>query len=164
MRNLTVTAAALAVLLALQVAPVHAQSPADPAPAATPDQTTVATDKPSNDRAVDPSQPDFTLIALPTTLRMPRFGSSFRVTHRFTRSLSEGDFGDLLSDGLATDGGAQIGLEYRFGIFAGTQVGVHRTSDKTIAFFAQQQLLREGHGSWVGDLDRVAWGLAGIPG
>jgi len=146
MRNRTVTAAALAVLLALHVAPVHAQPPADP-PAAAPDQ---AADKTANDRAVDASQPDFTLIALPTTLRIPRFGSSFRVTHRFTRPLGQGDFGDLVSDGLGTDGGAQIGLEYRFGIFAGTQAGVHRTSDKTIAFFLQQNLLRQDKGSVVG--------------
>jgi len=147
MRNVTVTATALAVLLALHAAPAHAQPPADPPAAAAPDQ---AADKPANDRAVDASQPDFTLVALPTTLRMPRFGSSFRVTHRFTRPLGQGDFADLLSDGLGTDGGAQIGLEYRFGIFAGTQVGVHRTSDKTIEFFLQQQLLRQGHGSPVG--------------
>ena len=63
---------------------------------------------------------------------MPRFASSFRVTHRFTRPLSQGDFGDLLSDGFGIDNGAQIGLEYRFGIMSGTQIGFHRTSDRTI--------------------------------
>jgi hypothetical protein len=149
MRNVTLATTALGALLALTVAPASAQPPAEPAAgaAAAPDQ---ATDKPVNDRAVDASQPDFTLIALPTTLRMPRFGGSFRVTHRFTRPLGQGDFGDLLSDGLGTDNGAQIGLEFRFGIFAGTQAGVHRTSDKTIAFFLQQNVLRQGHGSPVG--------------
>jgi hypothetical protein len=148
MRNVTLTAA-LAILLALHAAPALAQPPAEPpAPAAAaPDQPA---DTPANDRAVDASQPDFTLIALPTTLRIPRFGSSFRVTHRFTRPLGQGDFGDLLSDGLGIDAGAQIGLEYRFGIMSGTQVGVHRTSDKTIQFFLQQQVLRQGHGSPVG--------------
>ena len=72
---------------------------------------------------------------------MPKFASAFRVTHRFTRSLGQGNFGDLLADGFGTDGGAQIGLEYRFGILSGTQVGVNRTSDKTIQFFGQHQLL-----------------------
>jgi hypothetical protein len=76
------------------------------------------------------------------------------VTHRFTRSLGQGNFGDLLGDGFGTDGGAQIGLEYRFGIFSGTQLGVHRTSDKTIQFFGQQQLIREGEGKWLG-LDMI---------
>ena len=75
---------------------------------------------------------------------MPKFASAFRVTHRFTRPLGQGNFGDLLADGLGTDGGAQIGLEYRFGILSGTQLGVNRTSDKTIQFFGQHQLFRQG--------------------
>jgi hypothetical protein len=100
-------------------------------------QTTVS------DRAVNPSQPDFTIIGLPTTLRIPRFGSSFRVTHRFTRSLGTGTFGSLVSDFFGFDGGAQIGLEYRFGIISGTQIGIHRTSDRTILLFLQQQALRQ---------------------
>ncbi len=86
---------------------------------------------------------------------MPKFGSAFRVTHRFTRSLGQGNFGDLLADGFGTDGGGQIGLEYRFGILSGTQVGVHRTSDKTIQFFGQQQLLRQSDTSPVG-IDVIA--------
>lgn len=97
-----------------------------------------------SDRAVDPSQPDFTIVGLPTTLRIPRFGSSFRVTHRFTRPLGQGTFSNLAADLFGLDAGAQIGLEYRFGIFAGTQIGVHRTSDRTIQMFAQQQILRQG--------------------
>ena len=114
-----------------------------PAPAAS---RTTAQDQPTevNDRAVNPSQPDFTIIGLPTTLKVPRFGSSFRVTHRFTRSLGAGDFGDLARDFFGFDAGAQIGLEYRFGIMAGTQIGIHRTSDRTIELFAQQHLIGQG--------------------
>src|SRR4029453_530236 len=97
-----------------------------------------------SDRAVNPAQPDFTIVALPTTLRIPRFGSSFRVTHRFTRRLGEGSFKDLMSDFFGFDSGAQIGLEYRFGIMAGTQIGIHRTSERTIQFFGQRQLLQQG--------------------
>ncbi len=81
---------------------------------------------------------------------MPKFASAFRVTHRFTRSLAQGNFGDLLADGFGTDGGAQIGLEYRFGIMSGTQIGVNRTSDKTIQFFGQQQLFRQQEGMPLG--------------
>ena len=36
----------------------------------------------------------FNLAALPTTLRMPAGKWAFRVTHRFTRNLGDGDFGD----------------------------------------------------------------------
>jgi hypothetical protein len=124
---------------AVQTAAAQTQAPGAPAPAAPQDTQAPA----PSDRAVDPSQPDFTLIGLPTTLRMPKYASAFRVTHRFTRSLSQGNFGDLLADGFGTDGGAQIGLEYRFGILSGTQIGVNRTSDKTIQFFGQHQLWRQ---------------------
>ena len=124
--------AALAALVTLCAGPVAAQDTTQDAPA------------PANDRAVNPSQPDFTLVGLPTTLKMPRFASSFRVTHRFTRSLGAGDFGDLAREFFGFDAGAQIGLEYRFGIIAGTQVGIHRTSDRTIQFFAQQHVVGQG--------------------
>jgi hypothetical protein len=93
-----------------------------------------------------PLQPDFTVITLPTALRLPRYKSSFRVTHRFGRPLGQGDFGDLASDLFGLDSGAQIGLEYRFGLMRGTQVGIHRTSDRTIEFFAQRDLMQERDG------------------
>src|SRR4029077_12791749 len=44
------------------------------------------------------------------------------------------------------DSGAVIGLEYRFGIVPGGQIGIHRTSDKTIEFFGQYGVLRQGPG------------------
>ena len=119
-------------------------------------QTSAAQDKgtapgpaPADDPDKDPnaSQPDFTLIGLPTTLRLPRFSSAFRVTHRFTRPLGLGDFGDLASDFFGLDSGAQIGLEYRFGLMRGLQVGIHRTSNKTIEFFGQYSVLQQkNHG------------------
>jgi hypothetical protein len=95
------------------------------------------------DRDINLSQPDFTLAALPTTLRVPRFKSAFRVTHRFGRPLGQGDFGDLVGDLFGLDGGALIGLEYRFGLFRRTQVGIHRTSSKTIEFFTQRELVAQ---------------------
>src|SRR5688500_8943732 len=75
------------------------------------------------DRRLDPLQPDFNLAALPTTLRMPKHKTAFRVTHRFTRSLGSGDLSDLFSDFFGFDSGAQIGLEFRFGLVPGTQIG-----------------------------------------
>src|SRR5829696_4679520 len=95
------------------------------------------------DSRLDPLEPDFNLAALPTTLRMPVHKSAFRVTHRFTRSLGRGDFSDLLSDFFGFDSGAQIGLEFRFGLRPGTQIGVHRTSDRTIEIFGQHNLLQQ---------------------
>src|SRR6185369_11959404 len=98
-------------------------------------------DDPDRDLSVE--QPDFTVITLPTTLRVPRFRSAFRVTHRFGRPLGEGDFGDLLGDAFGLDSGAQIGLEYRFGLMRGLQAGLHRTSNKTIEFFSEYNLMQQ---------------------
>jgi hypothetical protein len=89
------------------------------------------------DREVNFAQPDFTINALPTTLRLPKNKLAFRVTHRFARPLGSGDFGSLLEDFFGLDSGAQIGLELRYGLVRGGQVGIHRTSDRTIQFFGQ---------------------------
>jgi hypothetical protein len=107
------------------------------------------------DRDLRLAQPDFTVITLPTTLRLPKFRSAFRVTHRFGRPLGQGDFGDLLEDFFGLDSGAQIGLEYRFGIFRGAQIGIHRTSDRTIEFFSQYSVLQQQNNGVIG-LDAVA--------
>lgn len=95
------------------------------------------------DQNLDALQPDFTLAALPTTLRLPRFKSAFRVTHRFGRPLGSGSFGDLAADFFGLDSGAQIGLEYRFGLMRGTQGGIYRTNDRTIEFFVEHSLVQQ---------------------
>jgi hypothetical protein len=101
---------------------------------------------PSDDpAALKLAEPDFSLVGLPTALRLPKFGSSFRVTHRFTRPLND-NFSDVLDDFFGLDSGAQIGLEYRFGIIPNGQVGIHRTSNRTIEFFAQYAALRQSAG------------------
>ena len=102
------------------------------------------------DLDIDPLQPDFTLIALPTTLRMARMKSAFRVTHRFTRSLGQGDFGSLLEDFFGIDAGAAIGLEYRFGIMRGAHVGIRRTNNRTIEFQTEYNLLSQRNAKPVG--------------
>ena len=107
------------------------------------------------DRDLQLSEPDFTIVNLPTTLRLPRHESAFRVTHRFARPLGQGDFGDLLSDFFGLDNGAQIGLEYRFGLMRGTQIGIYRTSNRTIEFFAQHSTLQQGDNGLFG-LDVIA--------
>jgi hypothetical protein len=95
------------------------------------------------DSRLDPLQPDFTLAALPTTLRMPAHKFAFRVTHRFSRSLGSGDFSDLVSNFFGFDSGARIGLELRYGLRPGTQLDFYRTSDRTIQLSVQQSVLHE---------------------
>src|SRR5262245_3706471 len=120
--------------------PLAAQDQPPPTPPAAAQAPPVANDP---DRRLDPLQPDFNLAALPTTLRMPKNKFAFRVTPRFTRSLGNGNFGDLLNDFFGFDSAAQIGLELRYGLLPGTQIGVHRTSDKTIEIFGQQSLMQQ---------------------
>lgn len=138
-------------LVAALASPVSAQS-SGPAPVEEKDRSekTATVTPPAQeddpDTDINLAQPDFTLAALPTTLRVPRHKSAFRVTHRFGRPLGSGDFGSLLDDFFSLDSGAQIGLEYRFGLFRKTQVGLHRTSDRTIEFFAQREVFSEQEG------------------
>jgi hypothetical protein len=106
--------------------------------------------KERDDAVLDRAQPDFTIVNLPTTLRLPKYKSAFRVTHRFTRALGQGDFGDLLEDFFGFDSGALIGLEYRFAPMTGAQVGILRTSDRTIQFFGQYSVKTQSESFPVG--------------
>ncbi|MEO7135369.1 MAG: DUF5777 family beta-barrel protein [Vicinamibacterales bacterium] len=110
-------------------APVFAQAPKPPAVV-------------QEDPALDPNdaQPDFGLATLATNLRLPRHKFAFRMSHRFARPLGQGDFGDLASDFFGFDSGALIGLELRYGLVRGGQIGIYRTSDRTIQFFGQYEL------------------------
>src|SRR3954465_2856453 len=96
-----------------------------------------------DDSVLKPAEPDFTLASLPTNLRLPQFKSEFRVPHRFQGPLDENGIGDL----WGVDAGAQIGLEYRFGVIKNGQIGFYRTSDKTIDLFAQYSVTRQEHGA-----------------
>ena len=107
--------------------------------------TTSASAAQDDDPDMDPNraQPDFTLLSLPTNLRLPRHKAAFRVTHRFGRPLGQGDFGDLAADLFGLDSGAQIGLEFRYGLIRGGQIGFYRTSNRTINFFGQYEVLSQ---------------------
>jgi hypothetical protein len=90
-----------------------------------------------------PAEPDFTLVSLPTTLRLPAGRWGFRVAHRFTRALGQGSFGDLASDFFGFDSGAIVGLEVRYGLWPGTQLALLRTSDRTIQFLGQVSAIQQ---------------------
>lgn len=106
---------------------------------------TAAATAQDDDPDLDPNraQPDFTLLTLPTTLRLPRHKMAFRVTHRFGRALDQGDFAELVEDLFGLDSGAQIGLEFRYAPIRGGQLGIYRTSDRTIQFFGQYELMSQ---------------------
>ena len=101
-----------------------------------------------DDRVLKLAEPDFTLVSLPTSLRLPVNGSAFRVTHRFTRPSAatcvRTAWRRTRSAWTSARGSA---LEYRYGILPNTEVGVHRASDKTIELFGQYGFLRQGKSS-----------------
>jgi len=122
-----------------------AQGTAAPPPAAS-----QAAQSPDPDRTLTPGEPDFTLAALPTSLRLPRGAFVFRITHRFTRPLNEGSAGDFFADFFGLDSAARIGLELRYGVRPGTQVIAHRTGDRSIQLAGQQQILGQRDGDPIG--------------
>ena len=90
---------------------------------------------------------------MPTNLRLPKNKMAFRVTHRFARPLGAGDFGSLVEDLFGLDSGAQIGLEFRYGLLHGGQLGINRTSDRNIQLFTEYDLKNQrsfpfGIGIW----------------
>jgi hypothetical protein len=140
-----VRAPLLLLALALAVpAPAQDTPPAPaPVPAATGEEAPVAGPE-RDDSDIDPADPDFNVITMPAGARIPRGAWAFRLTHRFTRPLGDGDFGDLASDFFGFDSGAQVGFELRYGLRPGLQLGVHRTSDKTIQVFGLYEVMGAG--------------------
>ena len=91
-----------------------------------------------------PAEPDFSLVNLPTTLRLPKFKSNFHLTHRFQGDLTTGSFLDQLSNLFGIDNGAIIGLEFRFAPMKDLQTVVFRsTLDKNLAMWAQYDGIRQ---------------------
>jgi hypothetical protein len=129
-------------LLVLAAVPTAVAQSADPPREQSEDAAQPADEGPDPDMVLNPAQPEFTIVNLPTTLRLPKHRFAFRVSHRFTRDLGEGGLDDLLADFFGFDNGAQIGLELRYGITSGWQAGIYRTGDRTIELFTQYNVLR----------------------
>ena len=116
-----------------------------PATPSMPPATTAAQDD-DPDRDPNDNQPDFYVATLNTNLPLPKGKMNFRLTHRFLRPLGEGDFGDLAGRLFGLDGGAIIGLDFKYGVARNLNVGIYRTSDKTIQLSAQFNAIRDGNG------------------
>jgi len=101
-----------------------------------------------NDAKPQPVEPDYRVINLPTTLRLPRHGGNFTLTHRFNGDLTEGSFLDQLSTLFGMDNGASIGLEYRYGVMKNLEAVVFRTNiDQAIQFTGKYDGWRQNAGS-----------------
>ena len=90
------------------------------------------------------AEPDFRVLSLPSTLRLPARGSSFQLTHRFNGNLRQGSFDENASNLFGLDQGAVVGFEYRFGIARHVQAAVYRTGlDKTFQFHGKYDAVRQ---------------------
>ena len=97
-----------------------------------------------DDAALQPAEPDFRVINLPTTLRLPLHKSNFELTHRFNGNLRRGDFGDQASTLFGIDEGATVGFEYRFAPIRHLELVAYRTGfDKTIQLYAKWDVLHQ---------------------
>lgn len=100
-----------------------------------------------DDPDLDPndSQPDFFISTIPTTLRLPKHKMAFRLTHRFARPLGQGNTGDLFANFFGLDSGAVMGFGLNYGLLPGGQVSFYRTSNRTIQFAGQYEVLNQKH-------------------
>jgi Membrane bound beta barrel domain (DUF5777) len=113
-----------------------------------------------DDTVLTPAEPDYRLINLPTTLRLPRYRSSFELTHRFNGNLRNGDFGDQAAGLFGIDNGAQIGFEYRFAPIRRLEAVAYRTNfDRTIQLYAKYDAIHQN-----GQMPLSVSGLASIEG
>jgi hypothetical protein len=133
-----VAACTSAVLLQSTFASAAPQTPASPAASvqSPPSNGGVpVADADVDEAAPQPLEPDFTIVNLPTTLRLPLHKLDFRLTHRFNGNLREGSFGFQASTLFGLDEGAAIGLELRYAPVHHLEVVVHRTNISQIIQF-----------------------------
>jgi len=142
-RSIVFSAAALLTVLT-SAAAQEAQPPAGTSHNEPTSQSDVA---PADDDDSVPvlAEPDFRVLNLPSTLRLPRYGSNFQLTHRFNGNLRRGSLGGNVGNLFGLDQGAAVGFEYRFGIARHLQAAVYRTAvDKVFQFYTKYDAVRQG--------------------
>jgi hypothetical protein len=141
-RSIVFSAAALftAVLSAAAAAQDAAHDPSKDQPAIRSNVMAAADD----DSELVLAEPDFRVLNLPSTLRLPVRGSSFQFTHRFNGNLQQGSFDENASNLFGLDQGAVVGFEYRFGVARHLQAAVYRTGlGKTLQFHGKYDAVRQ---------------------
>jgi Membrane bound beta barrel domain (DUF5777) len=119
---------------------VYAQPPAEasPAEATDPAVQAPASSSDDDDAKLRPVEPDYVTINLPTTLPLPRHAMNFHLSHRFNEDLAGDSFGTQVSNLFGLDSGANIGLEFRYGVIKHLEAIVLRTSlGRTFQFTAK---------------------------
>lgn len=135
----------LSITILLAVSPRAGTSPLsnDP-PVTTADSTSTAAQQDDDDTGFEPAEPDFRLINLPSTARLPKFKGNFSLTHRFAGNLRRGSFSDQASSLFGIDEGAVVGFEYRFGIARGVEAIAYRSAFlRTVQFHGKYDVIRQ---------------------
>ena len=121
----------------------RAQSTSDPSQSEPARQSRI-TAADDDDAGLVLAEPDFRVLNLPSTLRLPLYGSNFQLTHRFNGNLRQGSLSGNASNLFGLDQGAVVGFEYRFGIARHLQAAVYRTAiDKAFQFYGKYDALRQ---------------------
>jgi len=142
-RLIVFSAAALFTVLASAAAAQEAQSTLDRSRNQPASQSDVPAGD-NDDAELVLAEPDFRVLNLPSTLRLPLHGSSFQLTHRFNGNLRQGSFNGNAGNLFGLDQGAAVGFEYRFGIARHLQAAVYRTAiDKTFELCGKYDALRQ---------------------
>jgi hypothetical protein len=137
---------AIALFLALTTAAAaqEAPAPANTSPAETAGAAAAADPANDDDSAPVLAEPDFRVLNLPSTLRLPRHASNFQLTHRFNGNLRRGSLGGNAGNLFGLDQGAAVGFEYRFGVARHLQAAVYRTAiDKAFQFYGKYDGVRQ---------------------
>ena len=143
-RSIVFSAAALLIVSTSAAAAQGAPSTPDPSRSQAAIRSTVGADD-TDDAELVLAEPDFRVLNLPSTLRLPVHGSSFQMTHRFNGNLRRGSFDENAGSLFGLDQGAAVGFEYRFGIARHVQAAVYRTAiDKTFQFYGKYDAVRQG--------------------
>ena len=143
-RSIVFSAAALLTVFTSAAAAQEAESTPDPSRTPPAIQSAVEADD-SDDGELVLAEPDFRVLNLPSTLRLPVHGSSFQMTHRFNGNLRRGGFNENAGNLFGLDQGAAVGFEYRFGVTRHVQAAVYRTAiDKTFQFYGKYDAVRQG--------------------
>jgi hypothetical protein len=143
-RSIVFSAAALLAMFTSAAAAQEAQSTPDPSRSQPAMQSAMEAQE-TDDAELVLAQPDFRVLNLPSTLKLPLHGSSFQMTHRFNGNLRRGGFNENAGNLFGLDQGAAVGFEYRFGIARHVQAAVYRTAiDKTFQFYGKYDAVRQG--------------------
>jgi hypothetical protein len=141
-RSIAVSITTLITVLSSSVA-AQGQSTSDLSNSSPAIQSNVTADD-NDDAELVLAEPDFGVLNLPSTLRLPVRGSNFRLTHRFNGNLRQGSFDENASNLFGLDQGAMVGFEYRFGVARHLQAIAYRTGlDKTFQFYGKYDAMRQ---------------------